>query len=499
MSVDPTSIREKLEAFIARYGPAAGADGSERYFTEVLGVTLDDWQRDVARAVGDEHRQIAIASCHGPGKTFVAAGCITRWLATHFPLKVAITAPTKGQLEDALMAEVVQMMDTHWPKWLRNLFEVTSDRIEFIPRPKESFATFRTARDENPEALQGVHQDKGWVKLIADEASGVGDRVFEAAGGSMSGERCQFLLLSNPTRRKGYFYDTFHSLRDQWTLFNVAFSDSSRVSREWVESIRVRYGEHSNTFRVRCLGQFPMGDEDSVVDYALLCAARGRDVTPLPGTVNVWGLDVATTGRDRSVLMKRKDKVLLPDLRIWRQKEVLELVSLVVQEYRATPTAEQPGEILVDSIGVGSGVASMLQTFGLPARSVNVSEQAAAQKEFLNKRAELWWMVREWVQSRECALPSTPVYVNGEGTVDQITVLINELSTPFWYPTPTGKVQIESTKEVVKKLRGDSPDLASAFVLTFAGMYGSGADVRGTKATGESLRRFRTGRAGWMR
>ncbi len=48
-------------------------------------------------------------------------------------------------------------------------------------------------------------------KIIADEASGIDDIVFEIAAGSLATEGAIACLFSNPTRSDGFFFDTHHN------------------------------------------------------------------------------------------------------------------------------------------------------------------------------------------------------------------------------------------------------------------------------------------------
>ena len=52
----------------------------------------------------------------------------------------------------------------------------------------------------------------------------------------------------------------------------------------------------------------------------------------------------------------------------------MQTVGRVVAEYESLPPSRQPTQILVDSIGVGSGVVDRLKEIGLPVRGVNVAE-----------------------------------------------------------------------------------------------------------------------------
>jgi len=124
------------------------------------------------------------------------------------------------------------------------------------------------------------------------------------------------------------------------------------------------------------------------------------------------------------------------------------------------PTA-RPAAICVDSIGMGASVASRLQELGLPAFGVNVSESPALKDQYVNLKAELWWSAREWFQARDCSIPKDP------SNSDEPNLREELCSVNFEPPTSNGKIRIEPKAETKKRL-GHSPDVADAFVLTFA-------------------------------
>jgi phage terminase large subunit len=123
------------------------------------------------------------------------------YFMTRSPVKVVVTAPTSSQLYDAMFAELKRWINA-MPLPLQGLLTVKQERIEFNAAPTEMFISARTSRAEQPEALQGIHSEN--VMLVADEASGVPEQVFEAAAGSMSGHNAVTLLLGNPVRSVGF-------------------------------------------------------------------------------------------------------------------------------------------------------------------------------------------------------------------------------------------------------------------------------------------------------
>jgi hypothetical protein len=433
--------------------------GPVLFVREVLGVEPDDWQIGVLKAYGRGERRISIRSCHGPGKTAVAAWLVIVNLVTRLPQKTVATAPTTAQLDDALVSEVKMWMN-RLPATIKDLFEIKTRRIELRSAPDECFFSARTSRAEKPEALQGIHADEGHVLLIADEASGVPEPIFEAAAGSMSGHNATTLLLSNPVRTSGFFYDTHHKLHDMWYTVHVSHADSPRVADDFVEDIARRYGEDSNAFRIRCLGEFPRADDDVIIPFELIVAASERDIIMRPGA-EVWGVDVARFGDDSSTLVKRRPRHLLPDIKEWKDIDTMQLCGRVKFEYDNTQPSERPEEILVDVIGLGAGVVDRLMELKLPVRGINVSETAAASDLYRNLRTELWFEAREWFAGKDVTIPKS------RDRDDPVEKLITELSLLRYGYTSNGKLMAESKAEL-KKRGHKSPNFADAFVITFA-------------------------------
>jgi hypothetical protein len=213
----------------------------------------------------------------------------------------------------------------------------------------------------------------------------------------------------------------------------------------------MRYGEESNPYRVRVLGEFPKADDDTVIPYELIEAAATRDVVANPDAPEVWGLDVARFGTDSSCLVKRKSNIIL-DIRTWRNLDLMTLTGAVVAEYNAAD--KKPMEILVDSIGLGAGVVDRLRELKLPARGINVSESPALGTTYANLRAELWYKAKAWLEKRDCKIPSNER-------------LIGELAAIRYGFMSNGKIKIES-KDDMRRRGLPSPDCADAFCLTFA-------------------------------
>ena len=95
---------------------------------------------------------------------------------------------------------------------------------------------------------------------------------------------------------------------------------------------------------------------------------------------------------------------------------------------------------------------------------MSVSETASLKDRFNRLRDELFWSAREWFEARDCKIP-------GDDT------LISELTGIRYKYLSSGKLKIES-KDEMKKRGQRSPDVADAFVLTFAAQVRLPEDIR---------------------
>ena len=421
-----------------------------RFVREVLGAEPDPWQRTALGALQRGHRRLSIRSGHGVGKSTFLAWSLLWFGLTRFPFKAVVTAPTSTQLYDALWAELRGWVAKLPARW-QDLLETTSDRLALRARPDEAFISARTSRAESPEAMQGIHSDH--VMLVIDEASGVPERVFEAAGGSMSSPGAITICCGNPTRSNGFFWRTHTLERDRWFTMRVPSTDSRRVDPGFCREIAERYGAESNAYRVRVLGQFPLADSDTLIAAELVEQAMARPVEVDWEVPEAWGVDVARFGTDQSVLIKRRGAVVRDPPRRWAGLDLMRLTGEIVNEWNNTALSARPAVVVVDSIGLGAGVADRLRELKIPTQDVNVAETPAAAGRFVRMRDELWQGIADWLVTRAVALP-----------YDEM--LRDDLCAPRYSFASDGRLRVESKMEM--RSRGiRSPDAADALGLTF--------------------------------
>lgn len=397
--------------------------------------------------------RMAIKSGHGVGKSglFPYIGYWT--LFCRVPCKIVVTAPTKHQLTDITWPEF-SILRRHMLKEFESQLSFADDRISLKGAENECFIIPRTARREVPEALQGLHGEN--IVLLMDEASGIHDDVFLVGESMLTTESTYLVAASNPTRRKGWFFDLFNKDKEHqskyWKLKTISCYDSSLVDPSFIEYMKDKYGEDSDTFRVRVLGEFPETDSESYISEIIIRKAINNKLEAQP-FYEIWGLDVARKGSNKTVLTRRAGRRLI-EQRVWSKLDTVQVCGRVVNMYdEAKEFNNSPASICVDIIGTGSGVYDRLSELGLPVIGVHSGSESSYKDVHLNYRMDLWCAMKEWFE--DC--PSIP----------DDSDLVAQLSSVTTVFSSSGRMRMMSKDEMVSSSI-ESPDKADSLMLTFA-------------------------------
>jgi len=443
------------------------------YVRQRFGASPTWQQQQILEAIAPPGAKVSIRSGHGIGKTTAAAWALMWHLETHDYSKVPCTAPSSHQLRDVLWAElskwrrradeVSAQRGDHPRFWLGRLFRLVTDSLT-DPGAREWGAFARTARKENPEALQGFHA--AHLLYVLDEASGIDEAIFEAAEGALSTPGARVLMLGNPTRTSGTFAASHLHNRGDYTALHFRSQDSPLVAPEYRERLVRKWGEGSNVVRVRADGDFPRQDDDVLISLELTepCLTRERVEGEGP---RVLGVDIATFGSDRTALVLRQGRVV-EHIAVYGGQDTMATVGRVVEKAEAW----RADVIAVDTIGMGRGPADRLrevrreQGAAWTVVDVDVSRSAPARRrgEPRAKRLRdwLWLAVTTWLRDEH------PVF--GWKTPEERQAcedLAGELASVTYDLDSTGCIVVED-KESMRKRLGHSPDLADALGCCFA-------------------------------
>lgn len=430
---------------------------------DVLRVDMWEKQVEIAMAVRD-HPRVSVCSCNAIGKDFTAAQVVLWWIAMHERCMVVVLAPTWHQLYDLTFREIHASYNRSLIPFGGRLNKVGLELGE--GRRVIGLATDRKER------IMGIHAEN--LLVVVTEASGMNEEVMEGAETLAAGGNARLLLLGNPTAEKGTFYRSHHDLKDMYFTLQIGWEDTPNfkagrderpylITWEWVTSRKRKWGLDSPLYEIHVEGRFPRTSADGAIPYEW-AAAAGRRYTeqalePRRRTHRfVVGIDVSRGGEAETVVQRRVGPWFAnPEVYqgIKTSTAVRDIIRNLVEK-------ENPDRIYVDATGLGGAIVDECWELGYyQVEPVYTGSGANDPKVYGNLRAELWFLLRRWLQpdneeDEENLLAAIP---NDE-------TLIAQLAQPHYHYNPNGKIVLES-KQDMRKRGLDSPDRADALVLTF--------------------------------
>jgi len=359
------------------------------FVIDIIGATPTSQQTKVLKCLPLTKR-VAARSGNGVGKTALECWIIL-WFLYVFPYsRVVATAPTQHQLNDVLWAELSKWLSK---SKLEPLFNYTATTLS---NKKYSETWFAVARSSNePTNFQGFHEEN--ILFVIDEASGVSDEIWEAVRGSLTTKNAYCFVFGNPNYLSGFFYDAFHKNNEMWQTFHFSSAESELVDRTFIKEIAQDYGEDSNQYRVRILGEFPLDSATdlylplSLTKYAMKDKNELWEDEPHPDFEYDLGVDIARFGDDETVMTISKHNtryiehksIDIVHIYVTRHKPLTVVAGKIIDLYKHWHFKN----IFVDETGLGGGVYDMLKEQGLPVTPVTFNKKLDQTIKDTNKEA----------------------------------------------------------------------------------------------------------------
>lgn len=401
--------------------------------------------------------QASTVSGHGTGKSALTSWIILFIASTRPHSKGVVTANTSDQLKTKTWGELgkwLKLCSTgHWFSYSNSKGNMNLAHVDHAQTWR---CDAQTCREENSESFAGLHAATSTPYYIFDEGSAVPDKIFEVSeGGLTDGEPMRF-IFGNGTRNTGFFHKTFHRLRHRFKNFHIDSRDVSGTNKELFAKWEEDYGEDSDFFKVRVRGMFPNSSSVQFIPGGLVLAAQGRHVKYSPHDPVIIGVDVARFGDDQSVLQARigRDAKTFPP-RKYHELDSIEVAQRVIELINdVARLIKRPVDaVFVDGTGgYGGGVFDWLTRQKVNAIEIQFGG-GASDKGYLNKRAEMWGLMKEWLVG---------------GAIDEDSDLYDDLTgVEYGFTLQKNQIQLEK-KEDMKKRGLSSPDVGDALALTFA-------------------------------
>lgn len=407
-------------------------------------------QQDLFQSVV-ENKKTTVRSGRGCGKTTGVAQLAPWWMCMNPEnTKVIYTAPSYGTLKIALWPEIAKWIEI---SLIKDLFTYTEEQIYLTEKRKVCFGSPRTAKDK--ESFSGIHDTN--LLIVVDEASGVSDEILRMLEATLtSGENNKIVLISNPTKTVGFFYDTHTKpfTAKTWSRLRFSALDSPLVDQDTLEQKKLEFGEDHPLYLVDCLGEFPEGNTDSFISLAEVQNAIDRDDVIPNGEIEL-GVDVARFGDDLTVIYWRHGFKVYPAIKASKNSitDTARLVLTTIEGIRIKTGYEKTIRVKVDDTGVGGGVTDILKED----RSHNIevipcNNGGKGNDKYQNEASIMWGKLKDNINI--ISLPPD----------DRLR---EEVSSRRWGISASGKIIIEPKKDYKKDFQ-KSPDYADALILCFA-------------------------------
>ena len=391
---------------------------------------------------------MTVKSGHSIWKSTILA-MLLLWFMFCYRWKIWLTAPDSVSLYDVLWAEIWTWL-LKMPKTVKELYEKTSDHL-YIKEDRDGwFARCKTGKKENPEALAWLHSDS--MMLICDEASWVPDQILDTARTNLTADRYIFILIWNPLRNIGYFYDSFKN--KEWKHFSFSTLDSP-FQWDLAEKIAKKFWIESDEYRRRILWDFPREDILDDKGYVQLILEQSikyvhQDESLYWERKILW-VDCAWEWKDKTtwVIRDNNKSVIVWYEAISTPKSIANKTLTIMWMYWIDWE-----DIIIDNFWAWANVWMELATMWVRTSPIYVwdsKQQEYKWQKCKNLRAKLFWQSKEWLE---------------QWWLLAYREHRKELLNIRYKRTLKDEVQIMS-KEDMKKAWYNSPDFADAFSMTF--------------------------------
>ena len=141
--------------------------------------------------------------------------------------------------------------------------------------------------------------------------------------------------------------------------------------------------------------------------------------------------------------------MVVEEVRAYRGLDTMALTGLIVDAI----TTWHPDQVVVDEVGIGTGVVDRLRELGHHVHSVNVGRSAQERQHWGNLRAEGYWSLRQ-------------MFVDGSIKIPEDNEMVGQMAGLRYRFNSNGQVLVES-KEEMRRRGIPSPDKADALMLSF--------------------------------
>jgi hypothetical protein len=384
------------------------------------------------------HRFSVVVAHRGSGKTY---------LTTHSMVAEALECKEPDGRFLFISPYLKQARDTAWVYFKQATRSVPGvqyqESLLQVRLPNGAWICLYGADD--PDALRGMHPHG----LVVDEVKDMKPEVWSEIILPMLNAHNAWVVFIGTAKGLNLLSQIYFAAQKDPIWFAGLFTvdDTGVLTEEQINFARASMSERQFAAEMMC--DFNAGSDSTLIPLDLARKASNRHLRPdqYGYAAKVLGVDPARLGDDRFVVIRRQGLVAWPPA-ISKGNDTERGISLVFREAEAW----QPDAIFIDP-GGNPGVYDGLKKTRWPVHAVDFGS-GATDKRFQNKRAEIWYRMKEWLKEGGCIPP-------------QQDIIADLCSTEYDHHNMRGRFQLES-KEDIRKRGLPSPDIADALATTFA-------------------------------
>ena len=412
---------------------------------EAPGVRLDYHPREWQKQCHLQRKRFSVYALHRrAGKTELAImELIDKAMKFDKPLGMFVyIAPFLKQAKAIAWSRLKEKLQ---PLRLNGAVEVNEGDLSVTFRHNGSI--IRLFGGDNPDAMRGLRVDGAIIDEVAQIKPEVWMDIIQPA---LSDRKGWAVFIGTPAGIN-LFSEIFFKANElpEWHAARYTVFDTQAIDPDEVERLQRDMAETS--FAREYLCDFSAAGDDQLISLsdAELASQRTYLQADTQHAPKILGVDPARFGDDRSVVFKRQGLQAFDPV-VYRGIDNMELAARIAN----TINTWQPDAVFIDS-GAGAGVIDRLRQLDYDVVEVPFGGKAIAPEQFINRRTEMWWLMKEWIEER--------------GAIPNNVALKQELATPVYWFDSAGRKVLEPKDQIKKRLQGGgSPDLADALALTFA-------------------------------
>jgi hypothetical protein len=402
-----------------------------------LGYDPRPWQAEVHRNL----KRFGVLVCHRrAGKTVLAV----------MQLVIAALLNEKGNARYAYLAPYLKQAKTvawmYLTQYARKIpGSIVNEGELWVQLPNGS--QIRIFGADNADSLRGIYLDG----VVLDEVAQMSPNVWQEVLRPALSDRQGWALFIGTPQGQNLFSELYNQARGnphEWYHGSYTVYDTGALEAGEIASIKAELTK--NVFAREFMCDFSASADNvllsvSDVDEASRRHANTGDYDFAP---KIIGVDVARQGDDATVIFRRQGIASFTPIVMQGSNAmaVADRVALEINEWA-------PDAVFVDGTGgYGAGVIDRLRSLSHKPIEVQFGGQAGDER-YLNKRAEMWFKLAEWIK--------------GGGIIPPVQRLKEDLCTPTYDHNDRDKLRLES-KDDIKKRGLPSPDYGDALALTFA-------------------------------